>query len=224
VSGRDDGLAVLPYGDRALLVEVTGLDAVAAVRAALEHDPLPGQVDLVPAARTVLVLLDRPPADTDTARLRRLSLTPPPDDDALRAVDLPVVFDGPDLDDVASLTGLAVPQLVAELTAAELTVAFGGFAPGFGYLTGLPEHLHVPRRSTPRTRVPPGSVGLAGQRVVLQRGPDGGDRVEPGDLDQQRPVAVRQHGEAVVPPAHAAMMARRRPGAWRGRRRGRIDS
>jgi KipI family sensor histidine kinase inhibitor len=162
VSGRDDGLAVLPYGDRALLVEVAGLDGVAAVRAALEHDPLPGQVDLVPAARTVLVLLDRPPADTDTARLRRLSLTRPPDDDALRAVDLPVVFDGPDLDDVASLTGLAVPQLVVELTAAELTVAFGGFAPGFGYLTGLPQHLHVPRRSTPRTRVPPGSVGLAG--------------------------------------------------------------
>ena len=163
MSGRDDGLAVLPYGDRALLVEVAGLDAVAAVRAALEHDPLPGQVDLVPAARTVLVLLDRPPADTDAARLRRLSLTPPADDDdAVRAVDLPVVFDGPDLDDVASLTGLAVPQLVGELTAAELTVAFGGFAPGFGYLTGLPERLHVPRRSTPRTRVPPGSVGLAG--------------------------------------------------------------
>jgi KipI family sensor histidine kinase inhibitor len=162
VSGRDDGLAVLPYGDRALLVEVAGLDAVAAVRAALEHDPLPGQVDLVPAARTVLVLLDRPPADTDSARLRRLSLTPPADTDSIRAVDLPVVFDGPDLDDVASLTGLSRPQLVEELTAAELTVAFGGFAPGFGYLTGLPERLHVPRRSTPRTRVPPGSVGLAG--------------------------------------------------------------
>jgi KipI family sensor histidine kinase inhibitor len=162
VSGRDDGLAVLRYGDRALLVEVAGLDAVAAVRAALERDPLPGQVDLVPAARTVMVLLDRPPADTDTARLCSLSLTPPPADDAVRAVDLPVVFDGPDLDDVASLTGLAVPRLAEELTAAELTVAFGGFAPGFGYLTGLPEHLHVPRRSTPRTRVPPGSVGLAG--------------------------------------------------------------
>jgi KipI family sensor histidine kinase inhibitor len=155
-------LAVLPYGDRALLVEVAGLDAVAAVRAALERDPLPGQVDLVPAARTVLVLLDRAPADTDTARLRRLPLTPPDDDDAVRAVDLPVVFDGPDLDDVAELTGRPVPQLVEELTAAVLTVAFGGFAPGFGYLTGLPEHLHVPRRSTPRTRVPAGSVGLAG--------------------------------------------------------------
>jgi KipI family sensor histidine kinase inhibitor len=162
VTGTDDGLVVLPYGDRALLVEVAGLDAVAAVRAALERDPLAGQVDLVPAARTVLVLLDRVPADTDTARLRRLPLTPPDDDAAVRTLDLPVVFDGPDLDDVAELTGRPVPRLVEELSAAELTVAFGGFAPGFGYLTGLPEHLHVPRRSTPRTRVPAGSVGLAG--------------------------------------------------------------
>jgi KipI family sensor histidine kinase inhibitor len=158
----DDGLTLLPYGDRALLVEVSGLDAVAAVRAALERDPLPGQVDLVPAARTVLVLLDRAPADTDTARLRRLSLTPPAGGDDVRTVELPVVFDGPDLDDVAELTSRPVPRLVEELTTAELTVAFSGFAPGFGYLTGLPGHLHVPRRTTPRTRVPAGAVGLAG--------------------------------------------------------------
>ena len=55
-----------------------------------------------------------------------------------------------------------MPELVEELTAVELVVAFGGFAPGFGYLTGLPEHLHLPRRGTPRTRVPAGAVGLAG--------------------------------------------------------------
>src|SRR6478609_7965501 len=66
---------VLPYGDRALLVEVADLAAVAAVRGALERSPLPGQRELVPAARTVLVVLDRPPADTDVAMLRRLRLT-----------------------------------------------------------------------------------------------------------------------------------------------------
>jgi KipI family sensor histidine kinase inhibitor len=55
-----------------------------------------------------------------------------------------------------------VPALVAALVGVEFTVAFSGFAPGFGYLTGLPEDLHVPRRATPRTRVPAGSVGLAG--------------------------------------------------------------
>ena len=156
------GLRVLPYGDRALLVEAGDLSEVAAVRAALEHAPLPGQRDLVPAARTVLVVLDRAPTDLDVATLRRLHAEAPPADTGGSSVDLPVVFDGADLADVAELTGRSVGAVVAALTAVELTVAFGGFAPGFGYLSGLPEDLHVPRRATPRTRVPAGSVALAG--------------------------------------------------------------
>jgi KipI family sensor histidine kinase inhibitor len=153
---------VLPYGDRALLVEVPDLAAVAGVRTALERAPLPGQRELVPAARTVLVLLDRAPSDADVAALRRLRAEPGGPDAARTPVEIDVVFDGPDLHDVAELTGLSAPELVGELTAADLTVAFSGFAPGFGYLTGLPPRLHVPRRQTPRTRVPAGSVGLAG--------------------------------------------------------------
>jgi KipI family sensor histidine kinase inhibitor len=156
------GPSVLPCGDRALLVEVPDAGGVAAVRAALERSPLPGQCELVPAARTVLVVLDRPPSELDVAALRRLPIESAPDDRPGPVVELPVIFDGPDLAEVARLTGRAVPDLVAALTGAELTVAFGGFAPGFGYLTGLPPDLHVPRRSTPRTRVPAGSVGLAG--------------------------------------------------------------
>ena len=158
----DDDVRVLPYGDRALLVELPGLDAVGAVRAALERSPLPGQRELVAAARTVLVVLDRPPAATDTAVVRGLPLEPPTGGGTARRVDLPVVFDGPDLGEVAELTGRSVPGLVEALTTMEFTVAFGGFAPGFAYLTGLPPELHVPRRATPRTRVPAGSVGLAG--------------------------------------------------------------
>ena len=153
-------LRVLPYGDRSLLLEMAEKD-VAGIRANLETTPLPGQVDLVAAARTVLVVLDRAPADTDLARLRRLAAVPAADDDAGR-VTLDVVFDGPDLADVARLTGRSADALVTDLTTVELTVAFTGFAPGFGYLTGLPAALHVPRRETPRTRVPAGSLGLAG--------------------------------------------------------------
>jgi KipI family sensor histidine kinase inhibitor len=155
-------IRVLPYGDRALLVEVAGLDAVAALHAALRRSPLRGQRELVPAARTVLVVLDRPPAETDVSRLRGLALTDAPPAADVPAVDLPVVFDGPDLSEVATATGRAVDALIATLTDTEFTVAFGGFAPGFGYLAGLPADLHVPRRATPRTRVPAGSVGLAG--------------------------------------------------------------
>ncbi|WP_231486500.1 5-oxoprolinase subunit B family protein [Candidatus Blastococcus massiliensis] len=156
------GMRVLPYGDRALLVEVGDLAAVAGLRAALDRAPLPGQRELVPAARTVLVLLDRAPTDLDVATLRRLPLEAAGPEDAAALVTLPVVFDGPDLTEVADLAGRSVPALVRELTAAELTVAFSGFAPGFGYLAGLPTDLHVPRRATPRTRVPAGSVALAG--------------------------------------------------------------
>ena len=158
----DAALTVTHYGDRALLVEVPDPAAVAAVRAALEAGPLPGQRDLVPAARTVLVVLDRQPSDLDLATLRRLSPAAPAPDRGTAAVELPVVFDGEDLADVAGLTGRSAADVVATLTSQDLTVAFCGFAPGFGYLTGLPEDLHVPRRATPRTRVPAGSVGLAG--------------------------------------------------------------
>lgn len=153
---------MFPYGDRALLVQLDEPSEVAALGLALERAPLAGQVDLVPAAGTVLVVLDRQPTELDVAALRRLSPAPRPPAGAALLVELPVVFDGPDLAEVAGLTGRSVPDLVRALTGIELTVAFGGFAPGFGYLTGLPAELHVPRRGTPRTRVPAGAVGLAG--------------------------------------------------------------
>ena len=155
-------MRVLPYGDRALLVDVPDLAAVAAVRLALERSPLPGQRDLVAAARTVLVVLDRLATAGDAAALRGLSLEPAAEPVEAPGIDLPVAFDGPDLGEVAELTARSVPALVETLTSTEFTVAFAGFAPGFAYLTGLPPELHVPRRATPRTRVPAGSVGLAG--------------------------------------------------------------
>jgi KipI family sensor histidine kinase inhibitor len=189
---------VLPYGDRALLVEVADGAGVAALAAGLERSPLPGQRDVVPAARTVLVRLDRAPAETDAAVLRRLARTAPPPAPDLPPVELPVVFDGPDLVDVAELTGRAVPALVEQLVTVEYTVAFSGFAPGFGYLTGLPEELHVPRRPTPRTRVPAGAVGLAGPYAGAYPRPSPGGWQLVGrtdavlfDVDRDEPALLR---------------------------------
>ncbi|TYP86811.1 KipI family sensor histidine kinase inhibitor [Blastococcus xanthinilyticus] len=168
-------MRAVPYGDRAVLLEVAGAEALAGLRAALLATPLAGQVDLVPAARTLLVVLDRPPTDLDLAALRRLVPAAPAAGGAAAAVELAVVFDGPDLDEVAERTGRSADAVVAGLTGARLTVAFGGFAPGFGYLTGLPPELHVPRRATPRTRVPAGAVGLAGPYAgVYPRASPGG--------------------------------------------------
>ena len=153
---------VLPCGDRALLAEVSGLDAVAALHAALRRSPLPGQRELVPAARTVLVVLDRAPTDADAVRLRDLALDDAPRSSDVPPVELPVVFDGPDLGEVAALTGR--PRRVRrDPHALELTVAFGGFAPGFGYLTGLPAELRPAPVHPAHPRA--GRVGGAGRGV-----------------------------------------------------------
>ena len=74
-----------------------------------------------------------------------------------------MTYDGPDLAEVARLTGLDESEVVAAHTGTPWRIAFGGFAPGFAYLTGGDERLRVPRRDEPRTTVPAGAVGLAGE-------------------------------------------------------------
>jgi KipI family sensor histidine kinase inhibitor len=154
----------LRCADSGLLVEVEDLDAVQALYAALAAELPPGVTDLVPAARTLLLRLD--PERADVAEIERALRSVQPRDVQRGDGDLlhvPVVYDGADLADVARLTGLTEREVVRRHTSAEWTVAFGGFAPGFGYLSGGPPELVVPRRAESRTRVPPGAVGLAGE-------------------------------------------------------------
>ena len=154
------------YGDRALLLEFDGTDEVLAWCAAVRAAELPAVTDVVPASRTVLVELTDPRQQAATrAHLERLRVPTGADATEVTRADVTVdvVYDGEDLDEVARLTGLSADQVVAAHTAAPLRVGFGGFAPGFAYLIGGDERLHVPRRAEPRTRVPAGSVGLAGE-------------------------------------------------------------
>ncbi len=157
-------MRVLPCGDAGLLVEVDGLSEVLALADALRAETPPGVCDVVPGASTVLLTTE---PDVDLADLRRtlLGLTLDPGADPLDtgAVELPVVYDGPDLDEVGRLTGLGADGVVEAHIGAPWRVAFGGFAPGFGYLVGGDSRLQVPRRDEPRTSVPAGSVGLAGE-------------------------------------------------------------
>jgi len=158
-------MRVLPSGTTALLVELDDLDAVLALYAALAERPPDGVVDIVPAARTVLLITD--PARTSLSAVADAVRRTTPRPDARtggEVVELPVHYDGADLEELAGLLDLTPEELVRRHTGAEWTVAFGGFAPGFGYLTqsGGEWEWDVPRRSTPRTKVPPGSVALAG--------------------------------------------------------------
>lgn len=160
-------MRVLPAGDRGALVEVD--DNAAALRLSAALRKRGGFIDVVPGHRTVLVTWEgeRPSLELDDA---------PVDAASGRLVEVPVVYDGADLEDVARLTG--VDDVVALHMAREYTVAFVGFAPGFAYLLGGDERLFVPRLETPRERVPAGSVAIAGPySAVYPRESPGGWRL-----------------------------------------------
>jgi KipI family sensor histidine kinase inhibitor len=148
-------MKLLPCGDRAVLLDCASLDEAQGWFAALHDD-----IDAVLGARTVL--LRGEPSD-----LRALVDRSEPQDitaaSDVEEIEIPVTYDGDDLADVASHTGLSEDEIVAAHTGTPWTVAFGGFAPGFAYLVGGDERLVVPRRDSPRTSVPAGSVGLAGE-------------------------------------------------------------
>jgi len=142
-------------GDRGSLIEVP--DNATAVRLArLLRTERRDLVDVVVGHTTVLVTWS-----AERGELGELVLGPEPEP-AGRRVEIPVVYDGPDLEEVAMLTGLSQEEVVARHTGADHVAAFLGFQPGFAYLTGGDELLHVPRREVPRTQVPGGTVAIAG--------------------------------------------------------------
>lgn len=159
-----------------MLVEVDDLPAAIALHAALRADPPAGVVDLVPAARTVLVTFG---ADTsyqrlvDEVRSRQVGATATSENGP--RVEIAVSYDGADLPEVARRTGLDESEVVRRHQLGDYVVAFGGFSPGFAYLVGGDPELRVPRRDTPRTRVPAGSIALADEftGVYPREGPGG---------------------------------------------------
>lgn len=164
----EQSLRVLNCADTGVLVEVADLDQVIALGAALEAAPLPGVTDVVPAARTVLLRLS-PGTDPSgvAAAVTRIPLAADITRGAGETVTIPVHYDGEDLADIAELIGLSPREVVRAHTAATWTVAFCGFAPGFGYMVGDDPRFNVPRRGEARTRVPKGSVALAGEFTGL---------------------------------------------------------
>lgn len=208
--GTTTGLKVRDHGDRALLLECDSVDEVLAWTASLHADPIDGVTDIVPASRTVLLKLSST-ADQATARHRLglRSVTPEGirTDGAAEPITIDVRYDGADLAEVADYTGLGVDGVIAAHTASEWTVGFCGFAPGFAYLVGGDPRLAIPRRTEPRTRVPAGSVALAGEfSAVYPRESPGGwqligttdavvwdlDRNPPGLFTQGARVRFRQ--------------------------------
>ncbi len=161
-------MRVLPYGERALLVELAEGDVLALRAALLTGRGLPRREalgELVPGARTLLVPFDpiRTSAGEVTAAIMATEVAHVAPLRPAEVVELPVRYDGPDLAAVAEQVGCTVDAVIARHTDAEYVVAFCGFAPGFAYLRGLHPSLHLPRLSRPRVSVAAGSVGIAGE-------------------------------------------------------------
>lgn len=192
-------MRLLPCGDAAILAELGTQDEVIALHAALAAEPPRGALDVVPAARTLLIRVDHTVTSLpDLARAIRSAqprATPRPD---LETVVVPVTYDGDDLAEVTAITGLGRDGVVAAHTGQLWTVVFAGFAPGFGYLVGENGGLQVPRRATPRTRVPAGAVALAGEYsgIYPSESPGGWQligrtSITVWDLDRDPPALLR---------------------------------
>ncbi len=164
---------LLDYGEDAVLLECADLAETLSLLPVVT-ELVPAVTEVVPGARTLLLRLRQPLGDLDRRRLLTITgraADDRPEDPVVVTVD----YRGDDLGEVAELTGLSTREVVAAHTGQLWTVAFCGFAPGFGYLRGEDDRLQVPRRSSPRTRVPAGAVGLADQwsGIYPRSGPGG---------------------------------------------------
>ncbi len=147
-----------PYGPCAWFVD--DVDSPAGWALALEAMEIPGIVDIVPAERTAVVRCTR---ERHEAIGSVLDMVVPVGriDERQPPITIDVVYDGPDVAELAYLAQISVDDVVRLHVTGTYEVAFCGFSPGFGYLRGLDQRLHVPRRQTPRTSVPAGSIGIA---------------------------------------------------------------
>ena len=186
IDGADSGVSIEPLGESALLIRIgEGLDVATNARVhaaanALHAAGLPGVVDIVPAYATLAIHFDPlawvdanggPPLSHVVSAVRAILDSPPAmAADESRLVDIPVCYGGahgPDLESLAEHARLAVDEVVARHASTVYRVAMLGFAPGFPYLLGLDPALAMPRRASPRTRVPAGSAAIGGVQTGI---------------------------------------------------------
>ncbi|WP_116115312.1 5-oxoprolinase subunit B family protein [Austwickia chelonae] len=155
-------MRVLPSGVDAFILEFGDNAEALAYLAGLRSHPVDGVVEIVPAARTLLLRTTGAASMPDVVRAIKDIAPGPLAATADYEIQIATVYDGEDLTVAADHLGLSVEALVARHSTLTWTVAFCGFAPGFAYMTCDDDTWMVPRRSSPRTRVPAGSVALAG--------------------------------------------------------------
>ncbi|WP_195258920.1 5-oxoprolinase subunit PxpB [Bacillus paralicheniformis] len=178
-----------PLGDSAVIIQLgEGISeqthrVVSALTKRIENDPFPGFIECVPAFTSVTVFyqpfevyrkmesgkaVDSPYEKVKALIEHHLQELTMEEETKQRTVEIPVCYGGrfgPDLEEVADINGLTAQEVIDIHTSGEYLVYMIGFAPGFPYLGGMSEKIAAPRRSSPRTSIPAGSVGIAGMQT-----------------------------------------------------------
>ena len=146
------------------MIELAGLDETLALFDCLINAKLAGIVEIIPAARTLLLNFNPLVWDEETLqqKIAGLRITKG-NGQSGKLVEIPVVYQGEDLDEVAKILKIDRDEVIARHTKSDYRVAFCGFAPGFAYLSGGDPIFDVPRRASPRQSIAAGAVGLAGK-------------------------------------------------------------
>ncbi|MGL5954083.1 MAG: 5-oxoprolinase/urea amidolyase family protein [Providencia rustigianii] len=175
----------LPVNLKAFMVELPSLEQTMALTDSLTNMPINGIDEITPAARTILVRYN-PNIINVEVLIQQISQrnVGALEYKAGKLVTIPVHYNGEDLAEVAGYLGITVDEVIRRHTENEYQVAFSGFAPGFGYMVSKQAQLHVPRRQSPRVRIPAGSVALAGEfsSVYPQASPGGWQLIGITDL------------------------------------------
>lgn len=201
-----NNMDVLSVGDSAVLVDLDSLDSAMVLFQALNKNLIPGVFELVPAAKTILISFDNGLLGLQELKswLSNIAAFINFSDydlftNSADLVEIPVVYDGQDLNTVADFLNISVSELIDRHTGSEFIAAFAGFAPGFVYLSkGDPSFKNIPRLGTPRTRVPASSVALAGDfSAIYPKDSPGGWQLlgttteSMWDLNRAKPALIR---------------------------------
>ncbi|MGO2304799.1 MAG: 5-oxoprolinase/urea amidolyase family protein [Providencia sp.] len=189
----------LPVNLSAFMVELQSLEQTMALTDSLNNMPIQGIEEITPAARTILVRYN--PVITKINELvREISLRDVSKVElkVSKLVTIPVDYRGEDIAEVAQYLGITIDEVIRRHTENEYQVAFSGFAPGFGYMVSKGAQLNVPRRQSPRVRIPAGSVALAGEfsSVYPQASPGGWQLIGTTDIavwdiDREEPALLQ---------------------------------
>lgn len=160
-------VALKAYGETGILAHELSEPARNGLCRALFQERPAGCLEYIEGDNTVLFIFRQPTSAGELEKWLKSIKTAKAGRSKSRIIDVPVIYDGPDLKSVAKAAGLSTEEVIEIHSATIYTVRMSGFTPGFPYLDGLDQRLHLPRKNLPRKRIKPGAVAIGGSHAGI---------------------------------------------------------